>query len=137
MVRDFAEQHDGGTLKMPFQHMVIVGLGLVGASVAQAVRAAWPDAAIAGVDTDGRTREAALRRGMVDRAADGAGEEFAALLADGCDLVVLAVPVDVAEPYMRTIAQSGYTGVVMDTASTKARMSGTLDAATSQSPQYA
>ena len=106
----------------PFKHIVVIGLGLVGGSIAQAIRAAWPETSIDGVDTDVRTRETAREAGVVDRVADGAGEAFAALLADGCDLVVLATPVDAAEPYLKAIADSGYAGVVTDTASTKARI---------------
>ena len=123
MERDPAVQQESENgRKAPFQHIVIVGLGLVGASIAGAARAAWPGMAIDGVDADEGTRAAAAARGLVDRAADGAGDGFAELLADGCDLVVLAVPVDAAEGYLRAIAACGYVGIVTDTASTKARI---------------
>ena len=118
-----------GAHAAPFEHIVIVGLGLVGASIAQAARAVWPNVAVDGIDTDERTREAALKQGVVDHVAADAGEGFAAFLADGCDLVVLAVPVDVAEPYLQAIAASGYEGIVTDTASTKARICAMADSA--------
>ena len=107
----------------PFNHVVIVGMGLIGASIAEAVREVWPEVAIDGVDTDERTRETALARGIADRTAPDAGDEFASMLNDGCDLVILAIPVDFAEPYLEAIAQCGYEGIVTDTASTKARIS--------------
>ena len=44
------------------------------------------------------------------------------MLKTECDLVILATPVDVDEPYLRIIAESGYTGIVTDTASTKERI---------------
>lgn len=105
-----------------FKDIVIVGLGLIGGSIAGAVRKSWPDARIVGVDVDERTRGVALSKGLVDEALDAGDARFADVLANECDLVVLATPVDVNEPYLKAIADSGYTGIVTDTASTKERI---------------
>ena len=105
-----------------FKDIVIVGLGLIGGSIAGAVRKSWPDARIVGVDVDERTRGVALSKGLVDEALDADDARFADVLANECDLVVLATPVDVDEPYLKAIADSGYTGIVTDTASTKERL---------------
>ena len=110
-----------------FGNIVIVGMGLIGASIAGAVRKAWPDVRIAGLDTDERTRGIALQKGLVDEALADTDERFAQLLAHECDLVILATPVDADEPYLRAIADSGYAGVVTDTASTKVRVSTMAD----------
>ena len=107
-----------------FSNVCIIGLGLIGASVAGATRLAWPEARLTGVDVDARTREVALEKGLVDETLEQDDPRFPALLADGFDLVVLATPVDVDEPYLRAIAESGYAGIVTDTASTKERISG-------------
>ena len=110
-----------------FKHIVIIGLGLIGASIAGAVRKSWPEVHIVGVDTDSRTRDVALRKGLVDEALSDADERFGEALATPCDLVVLATPVDVDESYLKAISDSGYAGIVTDTSSTKGRISKMAD----------
>ena len=105
-----------------FGTVVIIGMGLIGSSVAGALRKAWPDVRIVGIDTDERTRTIALEKGLVDEVLADTGERFHEVLAAECDLVVLATPVDVDEPYLRAIAESGYAGIVTDTSSTKGRI---------------
>ncbi len=103
-----------------FKRIVIVGMGLIGASVAGAVREAWPGVHLTGVDVDERTRRIAIEKDLVDEMLDAT--EFAEALEHGCDLVILATPVDVDVPYFKAIAESGYEGIVTDTASTKERI---------------
>jgi prephenate dehydrogenase len=70
----------------PFEAIAIVGLGLIGGSVALAVRNAWPSAVVMGVDADD----------VIDKArARGAVEVASSNLASvsDADLVVLAAPV--------------------------------------------
>ena len=105
-----------------FDRVVIVGLGLIGASVAGAIRKTWPEVRIAGLDTDERTRRLALEKGIVDEVLSETGERFNELLANECDLVLLATPVEVDEPYLQAIADSGFSGIVTDTSSTKGRI---------------
>lgn len=106
-----------------FTHIVIIGLGLIGGSLAGSVRKAWPQIRITGVDVDERTRRVALEKGLVDQALDAQDARFESILKFECDLVVLATPVDVDQPYLDTIARSGYAGIVTDTSSTKDRIS--------------
>lgn len=75
----------------------IVGLGLIGGSLALALRRALPALDIAGVDSDEETRRAALAQ----KAVTSAHALDEALLHD-CDLVVLAVP---AEPLVAILPQ--------------------------------
>ena len=110
-----------------FTHVGIIGLGLIGGSVAGAVRKAWPDVRITGIETDARTREVALAKLLVDEAVDADDPVFKQRLAGDFDLVILATPVDADEPYLRAIAESGYAGVVTDTSSTKGRITGMAD----------
>lgn len=69
-----------------FQTIGIVGLGLIGGSVALAARELWPSALIVGVDRPD-VLEAAMRR----HAVDVGGPDLEML--GGADLVVLAAPV--------------------------------------------
>lgn len=105
-----------------FKEVVIIGLGLIGASVAGAVREAYPDVRLVGVDTDEATRRTALERGVVDAALDGDDDALMDVLSHRADLVMLATPVDVVGTYFKKIAESGYGGLVTDTASTKDRI---------------
>ena len=105
-----------------FKNVVIVGLGLIGASIAGGIREAWPDVRLAGIDVDEHTRAVACEKGLVDEALDEDDPRFAELLQGDCDLVILATPVDADEPYLKAIAESGYAGIVTDTASTKERV---------------
>ncbi|MCM3418567.1 prephenate/arogenate dehydrogenase family protein [Sphingopyxis alaskensis] len=73
---------------MAIGRVAIVGLGLIGSSVARAVKARLPGVAVAGYDASDAVRVEARALGFCDAVADGA----AAAVADA-DLVVLAVPV--------------------------------------------
>jgi cyclohexadieny/prephenate dehydrogenase len=73
---------------LPFARVAIVGLGLIGSSVARAVRQAMPTVRLTGHDADPAVRAAAIRLGLVDDVADQGG----AAVTDA-DLVVLCVPV--------------------------------------------
>ena len=105
-----------------FTRIAVVGLGLVGASFAAAVRAAQPDAEVAGVDVDARTRDVARARGWVDAAWTPDDPDFERFVREDCDLVVLAAPVDVVEGYFERLAAWDFGGIVTDTASTKTRI---------------
>ncbi|MBQ6391198.1 MAG: prephenate dehydrogenase/arogenate dehydrogenase family protein [Eggerthellaceae bacterium] len=98
-------------------------MGLIGSSIAGAVRVAWPDVRIVGVDTDERTRRLAVEKGFADEVIEGVNERLLQVLSKECDLVILATPVDSDEPYLQAVAESGYAGIVTDTASTKVRIS--------------
>ena len=69
------------------ERIAIVGLGLIGGSLALALRRSRPELRIVGVDEDARTRELALRGRAVDAAV-----ELAHAPLEICDAVVLAVP---------------------------------------------
>ena len=73
---------------LPFERVAIIGLGLIGSSIARAVRANMPTVRLTGHDADAGVREAADRLALCDDIADSAG----AAVVDA-DLVVLCVPV--------------------------------------------
>ena len=69
-----------------FPRIAIVGLGLIGGSIAFAARRAWPSTHVVAID-----REPVLREALSRRAIDAAADDLAA--AGKADLVVLAAPV--------------------------------------------
>ena len=72
----------------PFRSVAIIGLGLIGGSIALAIREAWPSVRIAGVDR-GAVLAHALGSGALDR-----GAESVRLVGEAeTDLVILAAPV--------------------------------------------
>ena len=73
---------------MRIGHVTIVGLGLIGSSVARAVKARLPSVAVTGHDASADVRAEARSLGFCDRVAD----DPVAAVADA-DLVILAVPV--------------------------------------------
>ncbi len=73
---------------LPFARVTIIGLGLIGSSVARAVRATMPTVRITGYDADPDVRAIADRIDLADDIADSAG----AAVIDA-DLVMLCVPV--------------------------------------------
>ena len=99
-----------------FQRIGIVGLGLIGGSIALAAREIWPAALVIGVD-----RKDVLERAMVLHAVDVAADD-PVVLAD-VDLLVLAAPVQQNLEVMREIPEN-ITGsaVITDTGSTKREM---------------
>ncbi len=73
---------------LPFARISIIGLGLIGSSVARAVKAAMPDVRVTGFDVDADVRERARALQICDDVADTAGT---AVIDAG--LVILCVPV--------------------------------------------
>ena len=73
---------------LPFSRVAVIGLGLIGSSVARAVRHYLPTVRLTGHDASAEVRETARRIELVDDVADSA----AAAVTDA-DLVILCVPV--------------------------------------------
>lgn len=97
----------------PFERIAIVGFGLIGASLAMAVRRRWQGGLILAVDRK-HVLEAAMREHTADVAADDLG-----MVADA-DLIVLAAPVrqnlEVLERLPEFVSR---TAIVTDVSSTK------------------
>ncbi len=71
-----------------FERVALIGLGLIGSSLSHAMRRGGIARTIVGHARTARTRETALRLGLVD-----AAHETAAEAAKGADLVILCTPV--------------------------------------------
>lgn len=82
---------------LPFARVSIIGLGLIGSSVARAIKANMPDVRVTGFDADPEVRERSRELGFCDDVADTAGT---AVIDAG--LVILCVPVGA----MGTVAAS-------------------------------
>ena len=96
-----------------FEKIGVVGLGLVGGSIALATREIWPTALVIGVDNKD-VLETAMRRHAIDVAADDL-----VVLAEA-DLVVLAAPVQENIALLSQLDDSvRQAAVVTDTGSTK------------------
>ncbi|MCG2839997.1 prephenate/arogenate dehydrogenase family protein [Sandaracinobacter sp. RS1-74] len=72
---------------LPFSRVAIIGLGLIGSSLARAVRQHMPTVHLTGTDIDEAVRVRVHELGLVDDVADSPG----AAVVDA-DLVILAVP---------------------------------------------
>lgn len=121
-VFDIATDRTGEQKRAPFQAVAVVGLGLIGASLAAALRKAYPQMTIFGADTDSRSCVVAKERGWVTDASRPDEPAFQRFVADEADLVVLATPVAAVDDYMRLLADTGYDGVLTDTVSTKTHL---------------
>ena len=104
-----------------FRSVAIVGVGLIGGSIAAAIKRLDDAPKVVGIDVDVAALKYALESGIVDEAslADGLGAA-AWLSDDGADLVVLATPARVVSTWLQRIGDGGFRGVVTDVASTKA-----------------
>lgn len=89
----------------------IIGVGLIGGSIAKAVRALQPSWRVVGHDLDG-IAAAAAAAGVIDAAVDAAAMASA-------DLVVLAAPISANLAWMDRLAAMECRGLVTDVGGTK------------------
>src|SRR3954464_364553 len=96
-----------------FQRVGVIGLGLIGGSIALAAREIWPASLVIGVD-----RKDVLERAMLLHAIDVAADD-PIVLADA-DLVILAAPIQQNLELLRALPENvAGAAVVTDTGSTK------------------
>ncbi len=107
---------------MSFEHVAIVGLGLLGGSIGLAVRQHLPGVKTTGYDSDPQVRQRAIERGLAETICESAAEAV-----DGADLVILCVPVGAMEEAGREISGALKPGaVVSDVGSSKQTVSNAL-----------
>ena len=101
---------------VPFTRIAVIGLGLLGGSVALAARARLPGAIVTGYDADPAVRARAIEIGLANIIADSP-----ALAVADAQLVVFCVPVGAMEAAARAVAPYlSATCVVSDVGSSKA-----------------
>ncbi|MDY6913288.1 MAG: prephenate dehydrogenase [Planctomycetota bacterium] len=99
-----------------FQHVTVIGVGLMGGSLGLAIKARNPRVKIAGVGRRKRSLDDALTVGAIDTAHLDAAEA-----AGQSDLIILATPVGAFERHLRVIAPVlRRRAIVTDVGSTKA-----------------
>ncbi len=107
---------------LPFARVAIIGLGLIGSSIARAVRADMPGVRVTGHDADAGVRDTVRALGIVDDVADHAG----AAVIDA-DLVILCVPVGAMGAVAADIAPDlPPDAIVSDVGSSKAGIAAAL-----------
>lgn len=100
---------------MIFPRVAVFGVGLIGSSVALALKAAGAAGFVTGIDRDPEVLDRALALGIIERA-ELEGKDALAR----CDLVLLAVPVAQSAVILQAIAPFlESTTVIIDTGSTK------------------
>jgi len=103
-----------------FRSICVVGVGLIGGSIAAALRALPEAPHVFGVDVDEAVIAEAMIRGVLeDGATAGSPKASGWLASGGCELVVLATPARFIEDWLSALGESGFDGVVTDVASTK------------------
>ena len=92
-----------------------IGLGLIGGSIARAVRHFYPDAEIIAYSRARASVEQAVADGVVDRIPDGVGEDFA-----DCDYIFLCAPVSSNAKYLEQLKPLIHSScIITDVGSTK------------------
>jgi prephenate dehydrogenase len=102
----------GSLSQPPFTRVAIVGLGLIGGSVALAVKRRWPSISIAAVD-----RTSVIKIALETRIIDEGGDHLRTVA--GADLVMLAAPVLQNVEALRRVHEHTRSALVTDTGSTK------------------
>jgi prephenate dehydrogenase len=96
----------------PFERVGIVGLGLIGGSVALAAKRRWPSVSITACDPAPMSAEA-VTQGLASAVVDSP----AGLAA--CDLIVIATPVQLVAGILTQLSDAGVAALVTDVGSTK------------------
>jgi len=114
---------------MPYEHVALIGLGLIASSITHAMRRAGMTARITGYARTAGTRNEAARRGLCEVF------DTAAEAVDGADLVILCVPVGAMTDVVRDIAHDLGNGVtITDVGSVKRAV---IDAVLPLLPEHA
>lgn len=110
---------------LPFARVTIIGLGLIGSSIARAVQATMPTVRLTGYDASPEVRERVRELGFTDDVTDTAG----ASVVDA-DLVILCVPVGAMGAAAAEIAEDlPADAIVSDVGSSKASVLAAMSAA--------
>ncbi len=98
------------------QHVFIVGLGLIGASIALCIRQTNPELIVVGWDSQSKNREQAVEQQIVDYVAN----DFETG-AEQADVILLAVPVRTTLAYLDVLERINLSDhvIITDVSSTK------------------
>ena len=117
--------------------ITIVGVGLIGGSIAAACKALDEPPIVYGIDIDEDSLERAKQSGALDEVACPDSKQADEWLSQGgCDLVILATPVGVVTPWFERLQKNGFDGIITDTASTKAKITEIADSILQDQTRY-
>lgn len=104
-----------------FERIVVIGVGLIGGSVAAALMRLDDPPVVLGIDTNADSIRYALEHGIVNEAAEPDDPRVREWLGEsGADLVILATPAKQVRGWLEVLSREGYRGAITDVASTKA-----------------
>ena len=110
---------------LPFARVTIIGLGLIGSSIARAIRENMPTVRVTGHDADASVRARSVTLGFCHDVADTAG-----VAVTDADLVILCVPVGAISAVAAEISgELPPEAVVSDVGSSKAGVASALSTA--------
>ena len=110
---------------LPFQRVALIGLGLIGSSIARSAREALPGVELRAYDSSADVRSRAERLELVDVLTDDPAEAVA-----GADLVIFCVPVGAMAEAARSVAPHlAANAVVSDVGSSKGPVANALKGA--------
>ena len=98
-----------------YSDISFIGLGLIGGSVAKAIRSHHPGMKIRAFDLDSASLEAAKNEGVADIVIP----EFSASAFEGTDVIFICTPVLCAEPYVRELSEAKGSALITDVGSVK------------------
>jgi prephenate dehydrogenase len=120
----------------PFASVLIIGIGLIGSSIAAALKTLPSPPVVRGVDGDQKVIAEALRLGYLDQGTTPDDQQVTDWLnAQKTELIILAIPVSYAADWLERIEASGYSGALTDVASTKEVLTALADGILSH-PEY-
>jgi len=93
---------------MKFEKITVVGLGLIGGSLARALKESGQVGTVSGVDTSKDTIEYALENGVADSASADIAEGVS-----GADIIVIATHVGIIADTVKTVSQMASEGAVI------------------------
>lgn len=123
-------------MSQKIDNIVIIGLGLVGASLAAALSQFDPQKCVIGVDTEQESLDIAQANGWVAHAYTPDDPKLENEIVHNANLVVLATPVGAMPQYFEMIAELDYRGIVTDTASTKELVARSADSILTYTDNY-
>ena len=96
------------------KRVTVIGMGMMGASFALALKRAGLVQSVTGVDIQPAVLDAAVQRDIIDNATTKVGSGI-----QGTDVVVLATPVSAVTKLLPVLAELEFAGIIIDLGSTK------------------
>lgn len=124
-------------MSIPFRRVVIIGVGLIGGSIAAALKQLDEAPHVYGIGPREDTLKTALAAGALDDYAVSDDLKADGWLAPGAsDLVIIATPVSAAREWFERLEACHYDGIITDVASTKTVITRIADEVLSDPTRY-